>query len=126
MQQFERNSIIAPSIAIIGKMNFRLLRSILVAGMLIVTFSGCVYRQDIPQGNRIDAGLVDQLKIDMTRNQVKFLLGSPAVDDLYHPDRWHYIYFYKSGKDQTIERRNMTLHFTDDLLSGIEGSLNPG
>lgn len=94
--------------------------------MLIVTFSGCVYRQDIPQGNRIDAGLVDQLKIGMTRNQVKFLLGSPAVDDLYHPDRWHYIYFYKTGKDQTIERRNMTLHFTDDLLSGIEGSLNPG
>jgi outer membrane protein assembly factor BamE len=94
--------------------------------MLIVTFSGCVYRQDIPQGNHIDAGLVDQLKIGMTRNQVKFLLGSPAVDDLYHPDRWHYIYFYKTGKDQTIERRNMTLHFTDDLLSGIEGSLNPG
>ena len=60
MQQFERNSIIAPSIAIIGKMKFRLLRSILVAGVLIVTFSGCVYRQDIPQGNRIDAELVDQ------------------------------------------------------------------
>ncbi len=81
---------------------------------------------DVPQGNRIDAGLVDQLEIGMSRNQVQFLLGSPAVDDLYHPNRWHYIYYYKTGKDQNIEMRHMTLHFKDDLLSGIEGSLNPG
>ncbi len=126
MQQYERNSIIAPSIAINFKMNLRPLQSILVVGFLIITFSGCVYRMDIPQGNRIDAGLVDQLEIGMSRNQVKFLLGSPAVDDLYHPDRWHYIYFYKTGKDGTIEKRNMTLYFTNDLLSGVEGTLNPG
>jgi outer membrane protein assembly factor BamE len=126
LQQFERDSIITPSIAIIRKMNFRLLRSILVAALLIVTFTGCVYRMDVPQGNRVDAGLVEELKIGMSRNQVKFLLGSPAVDDLYHPDRWHYIYYYKTGKDGNIEKRHMTLHFKNDLLSAIEGSLNPG
>jgi outer membrane protein assembly factor BamE len=126
LQQVERDSIIAPSIAIIRKMKLRLIRSILVAGILIVAFQGCVYRQDIPQGNRIDAGLVDQLEIGMSKNQVRFLLGSPAVNDLYHPDRWHYIYFYKFGGDNTIEKRNMTLHFTDDQLSRVEGSLNPG
>ncbi|MCP4469813.1 MAG: outer membrane protein assembly factor BamE [Gammaproteobacteria bacterium] len=107
-------------------MKFRPLRSILVAGALIVTFSGCVYRIDVPQGNRIDAELVDQLEIGMSRNQVQFLLGSPAVDDLYHPNRWYYIYYYKTGKDGNIEMRHMTLLFKDDLLSGIEGSLNPG
>jgi hypothetical protein len=31
----------------------------------------------------------------------------------------------KKGEDQEIERRNMTLVFTDDLLSEIEGTLNP-
>jgi outer membrane protein assembly factor BamE len=81
---------------------------------------------DIPQGNRIDAGLVEQLEIGMSRNQVLFLLGSPAVDDLYHPDRWHYIYYYKTGKSGDVEKRHMTLHFTNDLLSAIEGSINPG
>ncbi len=85
-----------------------------------------MYRQDVAQGNRIDAGLVDQLEIGMSQNQVRFLLGSPAVDDLYHPDVWHYIYFYKTGKDGAIERRNMTLYFTDGLLSSVEGTLNPG
>ena len=126
MQQSEWDSIIAPSTAIIRKMNFRLLQSILVAALFIVTFPGCVYRMDVPQGNRIDAGLVEELKIGMSRNQVQYLLGSPAVDDLYHPDRWHYIYYYKTGKDGSIEKRHMTLHFKNDLLSAIEGSLNPG
>ena len=81
---------------------------------------------DVPQGNRIDAGLVEELKIGMSRNQVEFLIGSPAVDDLYHPDRWYYIYFFKTGRDGNIEKRHMTLHFKDDLLSAIEGTLNPG
>ena len=61
----------------------------------------------------------------MTRNQVKFRLGSPAPVDTYRPERWHYAYFLKTGAEQEIERRNMTLLFTDDLLPEIEGTLNP-
>jgi outer membrane protein assembly factor BamE len=80
---------------------------------------------DIPQGNRIDAALIERLEIGMTRNQVKFLLGSPAVLDPHRPDQWHYIYFLKTGGDQVSVVRRMTLHFTDDLLFGIEGTLNP-
>ena len=81
---------------------------------------------DIPQGNRIDASLVEQLEIGMSRKQVKFLLGTPAVVDLYRPDRWHYIYFLKTGNDGEIEKKRMTLTFSNDLLSNIEGNPNPG
>ena len=81
---------------------------------------------DIPQGNRIDASLVEQLEIGMSRKQVKFLLGTPAIVDLYRPDQWHYIYFLKTGDDGEIEKKRMTLTFSDDLLSKIEGNLNPG
>ena len=81
---------------------------------------------DIPQGNRIDASLVEQLEIGMSRKQVKFLLGTPAIVDLYRPDQWHYIYFLKTGDDGEIEKKRMTLTFSDDLLSKIEGDLNPG
>lgn len=107
-------------------MKFRLLRSILVACAVIVTFPGCLYRMDIPQGNRIDAELLDSLEIGMTRNQVKFLLGTPAVQDPYRPDQWHYVYFHKNGATGKIESRRMTLVFTDDLLTQIDGSLKPG
>jgi outer membrane protein assembly factor BamE len=106
-------------------MNFRLIRSILAAGCVIVAFSGCLYRMDIPQGNRIGSEKLDQLEIGMTRNQVKFLLGSPAVVDTYRPNQWHYVYFNKDGSSQKIEKKRMTLHFKDDLLFGIDGSVTP-
>ena len=81
---------------------------------------------DIAQGNRIDPALVEQLELGMSRRQVEFLLGSPAVVDIYQPDRWHYVFFFKTGSDGNIEQRHMTLTFTNDLLSSVEGSLNPG
>ncbi len=94
-------------------------------GALIVALSGCIYRMDIPQGNRIDPALVEQLEIGMSRNQVEFLLGSPSIVDLHRPDRWYYVFYHKSGKDGSVRKSVMTLTFSDDLLSTIEGSLNP-
>ena len=107
-------------------MILRLLKSALIAGLVIVTLSGCLYRMDIPQGNRIDPALVEQLEIGMSRNQVEFLLGTPAIVDSYHPDQWHYIFYLKTGDDGNITKSLMTLTFTGDLLSSIDGDLNPG
>jgi outer membrane protein assembly factor BamE len=81
---------------------------------------------DIPQGNRVDAAKVEQVEIGMSRNQVRFLLGTPAVVDLYQPDQWHYVYYLKTGDDGKIEKRQMTLIFVDDALAEVDGSLNPG
>ncbi len=92
---------------------------ILISG--IVTLSGCVYRMDIPQGNRIEPEVIEQLSIGMSRSQVEFLMGTPAVVDLYHPDQWHYIYFLKTGDDGKIDQRRLTLTFSNDLLAEIEG-----
>ena len=107
-------------------MKIRLISTFVAISCIIVALSGCVYRLDVPQGNRIDPAVLEQLEIGMSRNQVEFLLGSPAVIDLYHPDQWHYIFYIKFGEDGSIEQRRMTLTFTDDLLSEIDGSLNPG
>ena len=81
---------------------------------------------DIAQGNRIDDSLVQQLEIGMSRKQVMFLLGTPAIVGLYQPDQWHYIYFLKTGRDGEIVNNRMILTFSNDLLSKIEGNLNPG
>ncbi len=104
-------------------MNFRLFPLFILLAS-IVTSSACVYRLDIPQGNRIDAEVIAQLETGLTTRQVEFLLGEPAIMDPYHADVWHYVYYFKSGDDGSIERRVMTLHFTDDKLSLIEGSLH--
>ncbi len=88
--------------------------------------SGCLYRMDVPQGNRIDPVLVEQLEIGMSRSQVEFLLGTPSIVDLHHPDQWHYVFFLKTGDDGSIQKSVLSLTFTGDLLSMIEGDLNPG
>ncbi len=106
-------------------MNLRLAQKIIWIGIVIVTFSGCVYRLDIAQGNRIDASLIAQLEVGMSRNQVEFLMGTPAIVDLYQPDKWHYVYFFRAGDSGEIEKRHMTLTFVGDLLSAIDGRLNP-
>jgi outer membrane protein assembly factor BamE len=107
-------------------MKLRLLQTVLVAGLLIVALPGCLYRMDIPQGNRIDDGLEQQLEIGMSRNQVEFLLGSPAIIDLYRPEKWYYYYYLKTGEDGVVVKRQLILTFSNDLLSEIDGSLSPG
>jgi len=87
----------------------------------IVTSTGCLYRMDIEQGNRIDSALISQLELGMSRHQVEFLLGEPSIIDPYRPDIWHYIYYVRSGEDFSEKKRRMTLHFDNDLLVNIEG-----
>jgi outer membrane protein assembly factor BamE len=107
-------------------MMLRLLRLVLVTGCLIVALSACVYKMDIAQGNRIPPQVLAKLKLGMTRNQVKFLLGTPAVQDPYQPDQWYYVYYLKDDNGERTVLRDMTLSFTDDVLTGIDGTLNPG
>jgi outer membrane protein assembly factor BamE len=64
---------------------------------LAVGLSGCVYRMDIQQGNYLEGPSVGRLKVGMTRKQVRYLLGTPMVDDIFDQDRWEYIYYFKRG-----------------------------
>lgn len=99
--------------------------SIILAGLLIVTLPACVYRMDIEQGNRIDESKLEQLKVGMTRGQVKLLLGEPAIEDVHHANQSHYVYYRFDGDSQETEVRNMTLTYDEGVLTKIEGTLTP-
>lgn len=67
------------------------------------------------QGNFLDQEAVSKLKPDMTRSQVRFLLGTPLVADPFHPERWDYLYIdRKAGKLK--ETKRLTLIFEGDKL----------
>ena len=73
----------------------------------------------------IDAETVEQLEIGMSKAQVEFLLGSPALVDPTRPDQWNYVSYLKSGEDGSIQSSRLTLRFIGDILSAIEGELIP-
>ena len=76
------------------------------------------YKMDIRQGNSLDADKIAQLKLGMTRAQVQFLMGTPLVSDIFHKDRWDYIYnFQHNGK--SVETRRLVLYFDQDKLARI-------
>ncbi len=81
--------------------------------------SGCVYRAAISQGNLIKQEDLDQAEVGMTRNQIRFLLGTPMVDDPFHKDRWDYVYFLKVGREDATFKRWVSVIFEDDRVSEI-------
>ncbi|MGI9221501.1 MAG: outer membrane protein assembly factor BamE [Woeseiaceae bacterium] len=94
----------------------------LIIAIILVSLtasSGCVYRQNIAQGNLIEQEDLDQVEIGMTRNQIRFLLGTPMIDDPFHKDRWDYVYYLKIGRKDATFKRWISVHFEDDLVSEI-------
>ena len=82
------------------------------------------YKIDIQQGNYVTQEMVAKLKPGMTRSQVRFLLGTPLVVDLFHTDRWDYVYVYQKGGAVT-EHRKLTVFFEGDKLARVEGDVKP-
>jgi outer membrane protein assembly factor BamE len=83
-----------------------------------------VYRIDVQQGNVITQEQVDQLQPGMSRRQVRFIMGTPLVADVFHKDRWDYLYLMKPGRGQPLEKR-LTLYFENDRLGRLEGDFRP-
>jgi outer membrane protein assembly factor BamE len=83
------------------------------------------YRIDIQQGNVVTQEMVAQLKPGLTRDQVKFILGSPLVADMFHTDRWDYVYMLQPGKGE-VQRRRLTVIFEDNKLARLAGDVVAG
>jgi outer membrane protein assembly factor BamE len=83
-----------------------------------------VHKIDVQQGNVITQDEINQLEPGMSRRQVQFIMGSPMVADVFHQDRWDYIYRLQPGYGEPSEE-HVTLFFDDDSLERITGSLHP-
>lgn len=72
------------------------------------------YRIDIPQGNVLSQDAVAQLRPGLTKDQVRYLLGTPLLVDMFHADRWDYVYRMQKGATRTVELRRFTVLFDAD------------
>ena len=80
------------------------------------------YRIDIQQGNFISQDLVAQLKPGMSKEQVRLTLGTPLLTDIFHADRWDYVY-YRERPGEKRESRKLTVFFEDGKLTRLDGDV---
>ncbi|NQY88085.1 MAG: outer membrane protein assembly factor BamE [Colwellia sp.] len=96
--------------------------TIITIALSLSACSSWVYRIDIPQGNYLEQKSIDKIQIGMTKEQVKFILGSPVLIDTFDNDTWNYVYRFKSGKSKKLDlQKSFTIKFEDDTLISADG-----
>ena len=102
--------------------------------LLVAALAGCgmgvprvpgitPYRIEIQQGNYVAQEAVAQLKRGMTKDQVRGVLGTPLLTDIFHANRWDYVY-YRELADGTREQRKLVVHFDkDEKLASLDGDV---
>ena len=97
------------------------MRSVFVA-VLVLALAGCsiVYRLPTRQGNVLDQKQLDQLQVGQTRDQVRFLLGTPIATSPFQVARWDYFGYYKDPRGK-VSTRTVSLFFDGDKLAKMDG-----
>lgn len=91
-----------------------------------LALSGChiLYRPTVQQGNVMTAGMISRLHLGMTKNEVAYDLGTPAIRDPFHRNRWDYYYSVKHNYKPLVAE-HFTLFFRAGRLVKIVGQPRP-
>jgi outer membrane protein assembly factor BamE len=99
-----------------------------MTGCLLCALAGCgsnfgfpgVYRINVEQGNVVNEEMVEKLRPGLNKRQVRYIMGTPLIEDSFHADRWDYRYLLRNGNETLAETR-LTLWFDGDELARAEG-----
>lgn len=115
------------------------MRSAIIAAAAVAALAGCSsydsvtqriaqsitpYRITVVQGNFVSQEKAAQLQAGMTREQVRALLGTPLLSDMFHADRWDYLFYFKRGSTSVVQQRDLVLTFSADRLASWTGAEN--
>lgn len=90
---------------------------------LSLALSGCgsiVHRIDVQQGNIVAPETFARLKTGMTRTEVRALLGTPLLTDIFHANRWDY-YFRQEQRGKLVEQNKFAVYFENEKVVRVEG-----
>jgi outer membrane protein assembly factor BamE len=106
------------------------LRYLIIVAALACTACGTAlptikpYKLDIQQGNVVTSKMLLQLRPGMTKSQVRYIMGTPLIQDSFHGNRWDYVYQMRE-RGKVIEQRRVILDFESELLSKVRGDVTP-
>jgi outer membrane protein assembly factor BamE len=79
------------------------------------------YRIEVVQGNVLTREQVALVKPGMSRTQVREALGSPLLADIFHADRWDYVFTIKRQGAEP-QRRHVVAIFEGDTLKSLDAA----
>lgn len=109
---------------------FSILRYLAISLVLLCSACGTAlptvkpYKLDVQQGNVVTSKMLLQLRPGMTKSQVRFIMGTPLIQDSFHGNRWDYVYQMREAGKIT-EQRRVILDFENDLLKSVRGDVIP-
>ncbi len=83
------------------------------------------YVPDVVQGNFISSEQYAQLKVGMSREQVRQIMGTPLLASYFHANRWDYVFEFKREGQTIGKERRVTLLFDGDKLVKFDGDALP-
>ena len=86
------------------------LKTLVICLLLALVTACAVYKPELSQGNLLTAEQISKLQVGMPKSQVQLLLGSPLLQDVFHANRWEYIFRQIKG-EKTLEQRVFTVEF---------------
>ncbi|QYD69588.1 outer membrane protein assembly factor BamE [Paraburkholderia edwinii] len=112
------------------------MRSTLLAAAAVALVAGCStydsvtqkiaqsitpYRITVVQGNFVSKEAAAQMQVGMSRAQVRQLLGTPLLTDMFHADRWDYLFYFKRGSTAIVQQRDFVVIFANDRVASWSG-----
>ena len=100
-------------------------RILVLASSLLTAACGLItpYRIEIQQGNYMTQEMVAQLKPGLTRDQVRFVMGTPLLTDIFHDERWDYVFVRQRANSREVEHRRIAVFFEDGKLKRVDGDV---
>lgn len=80
------------------------------------------YRITVVQGNFVSAEAASKLRVGMSREEVGSILGTPLLTDLFHTDRWDYVFYFKRGSTSVVQQRDLIVNFVGDRVASWTGA----
>ncbi|ASG67302.1 outer membrane protein assembly factor BamE [Francisella halioticida] len=110
-------------------MSSKKLTKIIILATISFFIAGCIepYTAPVPQGKKILNKELLEIKPDMTKSEVIYILGSPDIIDTFNPNQFIYINTYKKDMQSSIfSESKLILTFNNqDKLIGIYGNYAP-
>lgn len=82
------------------------------------------YKVEVVQGNFVSKEQVAALQKGMPRQQVREILGTSLLSDVFHSDRWDYVFTIRRQGVES-QTRHLAVFFKGDVLDRFEGDPMP-